>query len=122
MLQVQVGAFDRSECASRDKIREFADAHRVILAGGFFGGYADTIRTAHAKYHEVLDEHMERRIMDDDQLIWFDVWCRWPDLIRTITCPTPLIPFGLYCHVVGQQPCMTHRRYNCPAIMFAPDN
>jgi hypothetical protein len=38
---MQVGAFDRPECSD---LRSFADNHRVVIAGGFFGGTTATVQ------------------------------------------------------------------------------
>ena len=92
----QVGAFDRPECSN---LRSFADDHRVVIAGGFFGGKTETVQHVARLYADTLQQQVTcdclvtcddcvtlqqlgegppGGMIDDDQLIWLGILCARP--------------------------------------------
>ena len=92
----QVGAFDRPECSN---LRSFADDHRVVIAGGFFGGKTETVQHVARLYADTLQQQVTcdclvtcddcvtlqqlgegppGGMIDDDQLIWLGILCALP--------------------------------------------
>lgn len=76
-------------------------------------------------YAEVLDSQLgdgpPSGMIDDDQLVWFGILCAHPNVLRPMRCDIPLLPYAAYCGIVGEQPCMTWRRYNCPAMYLSAE-
>jgi hypothetical protein len=74
-------------------------------------------------YAETLDQQLgagpPQGIIDDDQLIWLGILCSNPQVLRPMRCDIPLLPYAAYCGIVGEKPCMTWRRYNCPVMYLS---
>ncbi|KNC80427.1 hypothetical protein SARC_07215 [Sphaeroforma arctica JP610] len=86
--------------------------HESTIAGGFFGGTKASMHKMHSQFHRHLETALEGGYMDDDQAVFFSMWCESPSLFQLERCPANLL-----CKTVGANRCFD--RWNCAPQFFA---
>eukprot|EP01134_Creolimax_fragrantissima_P000382 CFRG0382T1 len=86
--------------------------HESTMAGGFFGGTKETMHRVYTQFHVHLDRALSAGYMDDDQAVFFSMWCQNPNMFQLERCPSNLL-----CKTVGAVRCFD--RWNCAPQIFA---
>jgi len=94
---------------------ELVQKPKHLVAGGFYGGVPAVIEQVYSEWTHLLNDSLAMGLMDNDQFIQFNLYCRRPDLFYMHRCLTP----SAFKEAVNQLgPTFSRGAYHCPVSLF----
>lgn len=86
-----------------------------LVAGGFYGSTPSVAKKIYVEWTHLLNDSLQMGLMDNDQFILFNLYCRRPDLFYMHKCVHPSV-FKQAINQLG--PTFSRGAYHCPVTLF----